>query len=119
MEAYNGLAILATNKKSALDDAFIRRLRFIVHFPFPGIKERKVIAQKVFPASVPKDNLDYDRLALLNLTGGSFHNIAINAAFKAAEEGSAVTMPLVLSAAKAEFQKMERPIKESDFAWNG
>lgn len=118
MEAYNGLAILATNKKSALDDAFVRRLRFIVHFPFPGIKERRVIAQKIFPASVPKDKLDYDRLATLNLTGGSFHNIAINAAFKAAEEGSPVTMPLILSAAKAEFQKMERPVKESDFTWN-
>lgn len=118
MEAFNGLAILATNKKSALDDAFIRRLRFIVHFPFPGLKERKAIAQKVFPASVPKDKLDYDRLAALNLTGGSLHNISINAAFKAAEEGTAVTMPLILSAAKAEFQKMERPVKESDFAWN-
>ena len=118
MEAFNGLAILATNKKSALDDAFIRRLRFIVHFPFPGIKERKAIAQRIFPSSVPKSKLDYDRLASLNLTGGSFHNIAINAAFKAADEGSPVTMPLILSAARAEFQKMERPVKESDFAWN-
>ena len=118
MEAFNGLAILATNKKSALDDAFIRRLRFIVHFPFPGTKERRVIAQKIFPASVPKGNIDYDRLASLNLTGGSFHNVSINAAFKAAEEGTSVTMPLILSAARAEFQKMERPIKESDFVWN-
>jgi ATP-dependent 26S proteasome regulatory subunit len=118
MEAFNGLAILATNKKSALDDAFIRRLRFIVHFPFPGLKERKAIAQKIFPASVPKEKLDYDKIASLNLTGGSFHNIALNACFKAAAAGTPVTMPLVLSAARAEFQKMERPVKESDFAWN-
>jgi hypothetical protein len=118
MEAYNGLAILATNKKSSLDEAFIRRLRFIVHFPFPGTKERKAIAEKVFPASVPKGKLDYNRLAALNLTGGSFHNVAINACFKAAAEGGPVTMPLILAAAKAEFQKMERPIKESDFVWH-
>lgn len=118
MESYNGLAILATNKKSALDEAFTRRLRFIVQFPFPGVKERRIIAQKIFPPGVPTSGLDYDRLAALNITGGSFHNIAINAAFAAIEKGSAVTMPFVLSAAKAEFQKIERPIKEADFLWN-
>lgn len=118
MESFNGLAILATNKKSALDDAFVRRLRFIVHFPFPGIKERKMITQKIFPPHVPKGTIDYDRIASLNLTGGSFHNVSINAAFKAAEEGVPVSMPLILSAAKAEFQKLERPIKESDFVWS-
>ena len=77
-----------------------------------------MIAQKVFPGSVPREELDYDRLASLNLTGGSFHNVAINAAFKAAEEGGKVTMPMILSAAKAEFSKMERPVKEADFIWN-
>ena len=118
MESYNGLAILATNKRGALDEAFTRRLRFIIHFPFPGIKERKAIVQKAFPSSVPTSGLDFDRLASLNLTGGSFYNIAINAAFNAAEKGSAVTMPIILSAAKAEFQKIERPVKESDFVWN-
>ena len=115
MEAYNGLAILATNMKSALDKAFVRRLRFIVNFPFPGLKERRTIMQKIFPAEVPKADLDYDRLARFNLTGGSINNIAINAAFLAARDGSPVTMPLLLSAAKAEFRKMERPIKEADF----
>jgi len=118
IESYNGLAILATNKKSALDEAFTRRLRFIVQFPFPGVKERRIIAQKIFPPGVPTSGLDYDRLAALNLSGGSFHNIAINAAFNAVEKGSPVTMPFVLSAAKAEFQKIERPIKEADFVWN-
>jgi hypothetical protein len=117
MEAYNGLAILATNMKSALDEAFVRRLRFIVNFPFPGLKEREMIMQKIFPPEVPKANLDYHRLARLNLNGGSIHNIAINAAFMAAQEGVPVSMPLLLSAAKAEFRKMERPIKEKDFLW--
>lgn len=117
MEAYNGLAILATNMKNALDKAFIRRLRFIVDFPFPGMKERKIIIQKVFPSEVPIGELDYDRLAKLNLTGGSINNIAINSAFMAAQSGGPVTMELILSAARAEFRKMERPVKESDFQW--
>lgn len=117
IESYNGLAILATNMKSALDKAFVRRLRFIVNFPFPGLKERRMIIEKIFPAEVPKEDLDYDRLGRLNLTGGSINNIAINAAFMAAQKGTSVTMPLLLSAAKAEFRKMERPIKEADFQW--
>ncbi len=117
MESYNGLAILATNMKSALDEAFVRRLRFIVNFPFPGLKERKMIFRKVFPAGVPRTNLDYQRLAGLNLAGGSIHNIAVNAAFMAAREGVPVSMPLVLNAARIEFRKTDRPIKEKDFRW--
>ena len=117
MEAYRGLAILATNMKSALDTAFLRRLRFIVRFPFPGVAERKAIWQKVFPADMPRTVLDYDRLARLNVTGGHIHNIAINAAFLAARAGSPVRMALILDAARAEFSKIERPINEADFRW--
>ena len=117
MEAYRGLAVLATNMKSALDPAFLRRLRFIVNFQFPGRAERKEIWKKAFPVGVPKDELNFDRLAILNVTGGHIHNIALNAAFLAARAGSGVTMPIVLEAAKAEFQKIERPINEADFRW--
>ena len=117
MEAYRGLAILATNMKSALDTAFLRRLRFIVRFPFPGVPERKAMWQKAFPADVPKGTLDYDRLARLNITGGHIHNIALNAAFLAAGAGTPVTMPLILDAARSEFRKIERPINEADFRW--
>jgi SpoVK/Ycf46/Vps4 family AAA+-type ATPase len=117
MEAYRGLAILATNMKSALDTAFLRRLRFIVRFPFPGVAERRAIWQKVFPADMPKGSLNYDRLARLNITGGHIHNIAINAAFLAARTGSPVTIALILEAARAEFRKIERPINEADFRW--
>jgi ATP-dependent 26S proteasome regulatory subunit len=119
MEAYRGLAILATNMKSALDPAFLRRLRFVVDFRFPAVTERKTIWQKVFPAGVPKGEIDFDRLARLNLTGGHIHNIALNAAFLAARAGAAVTMPLILEAARAEFRKLERPINEMDFRWSG
>lgn len=119
MESYRGLAILATNMKSVLDKAFVRRLRFIVDFPFPGIEQRKEIWQKVFPVDTPVDDaLDYPRLATLNLTGGNIYNVALNAAFLAAQQpGSKVTMPLILNAARTEFKKLERPTKESDFRW--
>lgn len=120
MESYRGLAILATNRKNALDKAFVRRLRFIVNFPFPGIEERSEIWQKVFPPKTPvAEKLDFHRLAKLNITGGSIHNIALNAAFLAAQNGNSVTMPLLLKAARTEFKKLERPMKESDFRWRG
>ncbi|HYX53125.1 MAG TPA: AAA family ATPase [Candidatus Limnocylindrales bacterium] len=117
MEAYRGLAILATNMKSALDPAFLRRLRFVVNFPFPGATERKAIWQKVFPSDVPVSGLDFDRLARLNIAGGNIYNIALNAAFMAARTRDPITMPMVLEAARAEFRKLERPINEADFQW--
>lgn len=117
IETYSGLAILATNMKSALDSAFLRRLRFIVNFPFPGTEQRREIWLKAFPTETEIADLDYDQLASLNLTGGSIHNIAINAAFLAAQQDSIVTMPLILDAARTEFRKLERPINEADFRW--
>jgi SpoVK/Ycf46/Vps4 family AAA+-type ATPase len=117
MEAYRGLAILATNMKSALDTAFLRRLRFIVRFPFPGVAERKAIWERVLPDEMPKAKLDYERLARLNITGGSIHSIALNSAFLAARANSPLTMPLILEAARTEFRKNERPINELDFRW--
>ncbi|MEH2362944.1 ATP-binding protein [Nostoc sp.] len=115
LEAYRGLAILATNLKSSLDHAFMRRLRFIVNFPFPGVAERQVMWQKVFPPETPIQDLDFNRLARLNMTGGSIHNIALNAAFLAAGTGTPVTMQLMLAAARAEFRKLDRPVNEADF----
>lgn len=119
IESYRGLAILATNMKSALDLAFLRRLRFIVNFAFPGQTERKLIWQKVFPEETPLQALNYDKLASLNLTGGSIHNIALSSAFLAASAGSQVTMPIVLSAARTEMRKLDRPINEADYVWTG
>lgn len=117
MEAYQGLAILATNMLNALDTAFLRRLRFVVKFSFPGIAERKIMWQKVFPPDTPTEGLDYDRLARFTLTGGSIHNVALNAAFMAAQAETPVRMPLILTATRAEFRKLDRPIIEADFKW--
>ena len=119
MESYRGLAILATNMKSALDPAFLRRLRFVVNMPFPGVPERKAIWQKVFPPQTPTLGLDFDRLARLNVTGGHIHTIALNAAFVAAHQGAPITMPIVLQTARLEFRKLERPINDADFRWAG
>ncbi|MBD2080935.1 ATP-binding protein [Leptolyngbya sp. FACHB-17] len=117
IESYSGLAILATNLKNALDQAFMRRLRFVINFPFPGVKERSLIWQKAFPPQVPLQDLDFNRLAKLNLTGGSIHNVVLTAAFLAAHAGTPVAMPIVLSAARTEFRKLDRPINEAEFRW--
>jgi SpoVK/Ycf46/Vps4 family AAA+-type ATPase len=117
MESYRGLAILTTNMKSSLDPAFVRRLRFIVNFPFPGTPERLSIWRKVFPPGVDTSALDFTRLARLNLTGGSIHNIALNAAFSAVAAGGGLTMPILLEAARGEYAKLEKPINEADFRW--
>jgi len=119
IESYRGLAILATNMKSSLDKAFLRRLRFIVNFPFPGQSERMIIWQKVFPEQTPQESLDFGRLAKHNLTGGSIQNIALCAAFLAASAGKNVGMEQVLEAARTELRKLERPISEADFASPG
>jgi hypothetical protein len=115
MEAFSGLAVLASNMKTALDPAFVRRLRFIVNFPFPGVEERKRIWQQSLPPETPTEGLDYDRLARLSITGGNIHSIALNAAFAAAHSGRAVTMPVALAAARMEMRKLEKPIHEADF----
>ncbi|MDE2628853.1 MAG: ATP-binding protein [Burkholderiales bacterium] len=115
MEAFSGLAILATNMKSALDAAFMRRLRFVVRFPFPGPAERKLIWQKSWPPEVPREALDYDRLARTGVSGGNVHSIALNAAFMAAQRGSAVTMPLLLSALRTELRKLDKPVNEAEW----
>ncbi|NEQ89160.1 MAG: ATP-binding protein, partial [Moorea sp. SIO2I5] len=115
IESYRGLAILATNMKSALDQAFLRRLRFIIEFPFPGRLQRKLMWQKVFPEETPLEELDYDRLGRFNFSGGSINNIALNAAFLAAQAGTPVTMELVLTAAKTEFRKLDILINLGDF----
>jgi SpoVK/Ycf46/Vps4 family AAA+-type ATPase len=117
VESFRGLAILSTNMRGALDAAFLRRLRFLINFPYPGLAQRREIWTRAWPDDVPHDGLDFDRLAKLNLSGGNIATVALNAAFMAAEYGSPVTMPVVLAAARAEYEKLERPINEAEFRW--
>jgi SpoVK/Ycf46/Vps4 family AAA+-type ATPase len=114
MEAYRGLAILATNMKEALDPAFLRRLRFVVQFPFPDQTQRAKIWRKIFPAKTPTDSLEIDRLARLSISGGNIRSIALNAAFAAADAGEPVRMPHLLGAARLEYEKLEKPLTHTE-----
>lgn len=116
MEAYRGLAILTTNLKNALDTAFLRRIRFIVQFPFPDAAQRAEIWQRIFPGSTPTEGLDFTKLARLNVAGGNIRNIALNAAFLAADEGAPVQMRHILRAARSEYAKLEKPLTEAEIA---
>ena len=113
MEAFRGLAILATNMKSALDPAFMRRLRFVVNFPVPDFEERRRIWEKALPPQTPRGSLDYELLARLDVTGGDIHSIALRAAFMAAQSGESVTMPILLAAARTELCKLGKPFNEA------
>ena len=88
MEAYQGLAILTTNLRSPLDPSFQRRLRFTINFPFPDAAQREAIWRSAFPQATPTRALDHKKLAQLNVTGGNIRNIALNAAFLAAQAGT-------------------------------
>jgi hypothetical protein len=114
MESYRGLAILTTNLKSALDTAFVRRLRFVVQFPFPDAGQRREIWRRIFPGDTPTEALDHDKLAQLGVPGGNIRNIALNAAFLAADGGQPVTMAHLVAAAKSELAKMEKPLSEAE-----
>ena len=114
MESYHGLAILTTNMKHALDSAFVRRIRFIIQFPFPGAAERKQIWQRVFPSRTPVAGLDFARISQLNVAGGMIRNIATNAAFLAADQGAAVGMEHILRAARVEYAKLDRPLTPAE-----
>jgi len=114
MEAYRGLAILTTNMKEALDPAFLRRLRFVVQFPFPDQAQRAEIWRRIFPVKTPTDSLDIDGLARLSIAGGNIRNIALNAAFAAAEAGEPVRMPHLLGAVRLEYEKLEKPLTHTE-----
>jgi hypothetical protein len=115
MEDYRGLAILATNRKSALDRAFLRRLRFLVDFPFPDAASRRRIWQKIFPPQAAVAGLDCDGLARLEIAGGNIRNIALNAAFLAASAGGSIGMAQVMHAARREYAKIDKLTTASEF----
>ncbi len=117
MENYDGVAILATNLRANLDDAFTRRLQFIVNFPFPEEEYRLRIWQVLMPPDLPRaDNLDLELMAKrFKLAGGNIRNILVSAAFLAAADGGCMTMSHLMHGAKREIQKMGRLVQESDY----
>jgi hypothetical protein len=114
MEDYRGLAILATNRKSLLDQAFLRRLRFLVDFPMPVAEDRIRIWRGAFPAQAQVEALDFDALGRFEISGANISNIALNAAFLAAGEHSAIGMDHVLTAARREYSKIDKLMLEPE-----
>ncbi len=116
LEAYCGLAILTTNLAEHIDDAFLRRIRHVVEFPFPDHAARVRLWSGVFPPTTPVKGLQYDRLAQLSVTGGSILNMALAAAVLAVEAGTPVTMAHLGVAARREYEKAGRSPSPAEFA---
>jgi ATP-dependent 26S proteasome regulatory subunit len=110
MEGYTGLAILATNRRAALDSAFLRRLRFVIDFPFPSTADRRRIWERVFPPEAAVDGVEFGVLSRLELSGGNIKSMAINAAFLAAGDHAAIGMAHLARAAAREHAKLSKPM---------
>ncbi len=118
MEQYQGIVILATNLRKNIDEAFARRMHFSMEFPLPEEDDRHRIWQKAFPDAAPlADDLDLAFMARqFRITGGNIKNIALSAAFLAAESGGPIDMEKLIRATKREYQKTGRLCTEGDFA---
>lgn len=107
MEEYEGITIMATNHLEYIDEAFMRRINYIIHFPFPDVEVRRSIWKKMFPQDTPlcKD-IDFDFLASkFELTGGHIKNIVLSAAYMAAAENSSVSMKHLVRSSIHELKK--------------
>ncbi|HEY8794125.1 MAG TPA: ATP-binding protein [Gemmatimonadaceae bacterium] len=116
MEQFDGMAILATNLRANLDEAFIRRLAFTIHFPFPDAASRLRIWTTVWPAETPlSTGIDFPFLSRqFALSGGNIKNVALAAAFFAAERGDAVTMRDLMRATVREYQKLGKTLDATE-----
>jgi hypothetical protein len=117
MEAYPGAVILATNFRRNIDDAFVRRLDFVIDFPFPEAEDRRRIWQLVLPPEAPvADDVDLDFLAnQFKLSGGAIRNCSLAAAFRAADENTQIEMRHLVRAVAQEYSKQGRLTLEADF----
>jgi SpoVK/Ycf46/Vps4 family AAA+-type ATPase len=117
MELYDGMAILATNLHKNMDDAFVRRMHFTVEFPFPDASHRQRIWEKIWPVETPRAvSLDMDFMARrFEMTGGNIRNIALAAAFLAADDGQVVNMSHLIRATQREYQKMGKVVMDGEF----
>ena len=116
MESYRGLALLTTNLRGNIDRAFLRRLRFVVQFPFPDEVERARIWERMFPPGAPTKGIDAPALARLAVPGGAIRSIAVSAAFAAADDGTPITPAHVLRAAEVEYAKSDRSLTDVEKA---
>jgi hypothetical protein len=117
MEGYAGAVILATNFRRNIDDAFVRRLDFVIDFPFPEAEDRRRIWALLLPAEAPRaDDIDLDFLAeRFKLSGGAIRNCSLSAAFQAADDGGVIAMRHLVRAVAQEYGKQGRLTLEADF----
>jgi SpoVK/Ycf46/Vps4 family AAA+-type ATPase len=117
MEGYPGAVILATNFRQNIDDAFVRRLDFVIDFPFPEPDDRKLIWRLLLPEEAPlSDDVDLEFLSVqFKLSGGAIRNCSMSAAFQAADEGTSITMRHLVRAVAQEFGKQGRLTLQTDF----
>ncbi len=117
VEEYEGVIILATNLSKNIDQAFLRRLHFAIEFPFPDEPYRKQIWERIFPKAVPIDSdVDFEFLARqFKIAGGNIKNVALAAAFHAADDNTGVQMRHLVLALKREFQKQGKTCERTDF----
>lgn len=117
MEEYDGVVILATNLSKNIDDAFLRRMQIVIEFPFPDETQRKLIWAGIFPKDAPiAADIDYKFLSeKLKLAGGNIKNIALTAAFYAAENSRGIGMHHIMQASRREYQKIGKPFLKADF----
>jgi ATPase family associated with various cellular activities (AAA) len=117
MESYAGAVILATNFRQNLDEAFLRRLDFVIDFPFPEAEDRERIWHLLLPEAAPLgEDIDVPFLAgQFKLSGGSIRNVSLAAAFLAAEDGASISMRHLIKGVALEYGKLGRLTLESDF----
>jgi hypothetical protein len=117
MEGYPGAVILATNFRRNIDDAFVRRLDFVIDFPFPEAEDRRRIWERVLPEQAPRaGDVDLDFLAeRFKLSGGAIKNCSLAAAFQAADEDGPIAMRHLVRAVAQEYGKQGRLTLEADF----
>ncbi|MFJ5708020.1 ATP-binding protein [Streptomyces sp. NPDC093105] len=117
MESFDGLAILATNLRANLDDAFTRRLDLIIDFPVPDAPQRLLLWDRTLGPHLPRaTDLDLDFCAnAFELSGGNIRSIAVTAAYLAADSGGPLTMRMLIHAVQREYQKLGRLTLASEF----
>lgn len=117
MESFDGLAILATNLRANLDEAFTRRLDLVVDFPMPGETQRQALWDRCLGTALPRDPvLDLDFCAnAFELAGGNIRSVAVTAAYLAAEADRPVSMADLIAAVQREYRKLGRLCLESEF----
>jgi SpoVK/Ycf46/Vps4 family AAA+-type ATPase len=117
MEQFEGIAILTTNLRANIDEAFLRRLDVLIDFPVPDpASRRRLWAQQLRPELPVSRDIDVDFLANgFKLSGGNIRNIVLASAFDAAEDGDVVSMAHVIRATAAEYRKLGRLCVEAEF----